>query len=58
MKIVTLLGLVYFGGALGALLGMYVFPAQNTEELLLHRCAAHAYYAAGDSGWYAMNWAW
>lgn len=57
MKIVTLLGLAYFGGALGALLGMYVFQHKTQKNyfyigvplMLIMQLAIL---------WYAMNWAW
>lgn len=57
VKIVTLLGLAYFGGALGALLGMYVFQHKTQKNyfyigvplMLIMQLAIL---------WYAMNWAW
>ncbi|ERH31911.1 hypothetical protein HMPREF9244_00350 [Alloscardovia omnicolens F0580] len=57
MKIVTLLGLAYFGGALGALLGMYIFR-HKTQKNYFYIGVPLMLIMQLVILWYAMNWAW
>lgn len=57
VKIVTLLRLAYFGGAVGALLGMYIFR-HKTQKNYFYIGVPLMLIMQLVILWYAMNWAW